>query len=327
MAKMRIGLLGASRIAPRAIIQPAADHPDAMITAVGARDLAKAEAYAAEHGIPAAVGSYQELVARDDVDMVYCGLPPSAHLETCRAASIAGKMLLIEKPFAFDADAARAIAAAAQAAGRPALEAYHYRFHSLFARAESLLRDGAIGRVLRARGEFEAEIARVPGELRWIPEMGGGGTMDLGCYVLHAFRTLLGEGEVLSATADMIDGVDATLEAELRFGDVPAWMHCSMLAPRNDWIEIEGTSGTLRMNRFVSPHHGGNLMLTTPRGTIEEAPSGPSTYAAQLDHAVRVFRGEAAPLTGGVDAIATMELIDACRIRGRQGTRQDRRPG
>ena len=327
MAKMRIGLLGASRIAPRAIIQPAADHPDAMITAVGARDLAKAEAYAAEHGIPAAVGSYQELVARDDVDMVYCGLPPSAHLETCRAASIAGKMLLIEKPFAFDADAARAIAAAAQAAGRPALEAYHYRFHSLFARAESLLRGGAIGRVLRARGEFEAEIARVPGELRWIPEMGGGGTMDLGCYVLHAFRTLLGEGEVLSATADMIDGVDATLEAELRFGDVPAWMHCSMLAPRNDWIEIEGTSGTLRMNRFVSPHHGGNLMLTTPRGTIEEAPSGPSTYTAQLDHAVRVFRGEAAPLTGGVDAIATMELIDACRIRGRQGTRQDRRPG
>ena len=317
MAKMRIGLLGASKIAPRAIIQPAAEHADAVITAVGARDVAKAEAYAAEHGIPAAVGSYQQLVERDDVDLVYCGLPPSAHLDTCRAASAAGKMLLIEKPFAFDAGAARAIVAAADAAGRPALEAYHYRFHSLFGRAETLIRDGSIGRVVRARGEFEAEIARTPGELRWIPEMGGGGTMDLGCYVLHAFRTLLGEGEVLTAKADMIDGVDATLEAELRFGEVPAWMRCSMLAPRNDWIEIEGTGGTLRMNRFVSPHYGGNLVLTTARGTVIEDPSGPSTYSAQLDHVVRVFRGEAAPLTGGADAIATMELIDACRAKGR----------
>lgn len=316
---MRIGLLGASRIAPRAIIQPAADNADAVIVAVGARDPAKAEAYAAEHGIPVAVGSYQDLVERDDVDLVYCGLPPSVHLDTCRAASAAGKMLLIEKPFAFDATAARAIVAAADSAGRPALEAYHYRFHSLFGRVETLLKDGAIGRVVGARGEFEAEIAHAPGELRWMPEMGGGGTMDLGCYVLHAFRTLLGEGEVLSATSDQIDGVDATLEANLRFGEVEAWMRCSMLAPRNDWIEIEGTGGTLRMNRFVSPHYGGSLVLTTPRGMITEEPSGPSTYAAQLGHAVRVFRGEATPLTGGADAIATMELIDACRAKGREG--------
>ncbi|MBW8753788.1 MAG: Gfo/Idh/MocA family oxidoreductase [Sphingomonadales bacterium] len=316
---MRIGLLGASRIAPRAIIQPAANHPDAVITAVGARDLSKAEAYAAEHGIPAAVGSYQALVEREDVDLVYCGLPPSVHLDTCRAASAAGKMLLIEKPFAFDAASARAIVAAADAAGRSALEAYHYRFHSLFGRAEALVKDGAIGRVMRARGEFEADIKRVPGELRWMPETGGGGTMDLGCYVLHAFRTLLGEGEVLTARSDQLDGVDATLEANLRFGEVQAWMRCSMLAPRNDWIEIEGTDGILRMNRFVSPHYGGTLVLTTQKGTITEEPTGLSTYAAQLDHAVRVFRGEADPLTGGADAIATMELIDTCRTRGREG--------
>ena len=316
---MRIGLLGASKIAPRAIIEPAATHPDTVITAVGARDLAKAQAYAATHDIPAAVGSYQELVERDDVDLVYCGLPPSVHFDTCRAASAAGKMLLIEKPYAFDAAAARGIAAGARAAGKPALEAYHYRVHNLFRRAEILIQDGAIGRVLRAHGEFEAEIKRAPDELRWSPATGGGGTMDLGCYVLHAFRCLLGEGEVLSGTSRQIDGVDAELEAELRFGAVDAWMHCSMLKPRNDWIELEGTSGTLRMNRFVSPHYGGNLVLTTATGTIEEGPTGPTTYAAQLDHVVRVFRGEADPLTGGADSIATMELIDACRAAGRAG--------
>lgn len=311
---MRIGLLGASRIAPKAIIAPAAERDDVRVTVVAARDPAKARAYAAQHGIEAAVGSYRALAERDDIDLVYCALPPSAHLDACRAALDAGKMLLIEKPYAFDAGAARLIVAAAEKAGRPALEAYHYRFHSLFARAQALLTDGAIGTVVRASGEFEALIAPAPGELRWQAETGGGATMDLGCYVLHAFRTLLGrEGEVVSATSDQREGVDATLEAHMRFGEAQARMRCSMLTPRNDWLEFEGTGGMLRFENFVSPQYGGRLILTTPRGAIVEKATGPSSYAAQLDHVTRIFQGEAMPLTGGVDAIATMTLIDACR--------------
>jgi predicted dehydrogenase len=316
---MRIGLLGASKIAPKSILGFATQRYDVSVTVVAARDLAKAQAYAAEHGIGDAIDSYQSLVERDDVDLVYCGLPPSVHLDTCRAASAAGKMLLIEKPFAFDADAARAIVAAAEAAGRPALEAYHYRFHSLFARAQQLLADGAIGRVLRASGEFEALIPHQPGELRWSPETGGGATMDLGCYVLHAFRTLLGcEGEVVSGASDQRDGVDAVLEADMRFGEVEASMRCSMLAPRKDWLLFEGAEGTLRFDNFVSAQRGGKLTCTTTCGVTTEEASGPASYAGQLDHTVRVFRGEAAPLTGGGDAIATMRLIDACRTKGRE---------
>jgi predicted dehydrogenase len=82
----RIGLLGASKIAPPAVIAPARDNPDFEVVAVGARDVARARAYADTHGIAHVAGSYPELVSRDDVDVVYNALPPVGHLEWSIAA-------------------------------------------------------------------------------------------------------------------------------------------------------------------------------------------------------------------------------------------------
>ena len=109
----RIGLLGASKIARGAVIAPAKNNPDFEVVAVGARDAARARAYADEHGIPHVAGSYAELVARDDVDVVYNALPPAGHAEWTIAALGAGKAVLCEKPFAMNADEARAMTAAA----------------------------------------------------------------------------------------------------------------------------------------------------------------------------------------------------------------------
>jgi predicted dehydrogenase len=312
---LRIGLLGASRIAPKAVIAPARARDDVVISAVAARDPARARAYAAEHGIAVAVGGYAELVARDDVDVVYCALAPADHLQACLQAIEAGKALLIEKPFSKNAREAREIAAAAAKAGRPALEAFHYRFHSMFGRALDIVASGALGRLRSAEGLFEAEISRREGELRWNPALGGGGTMDLGCYVLHALRILVGaEPQVASARAEVQDGVDAVMEAELVFPDgVAARTRSSMLGPRQDWIVLEGTLGTLRLDSFVSPQRGGRLTLTTAAGVREEAAEGPGSYDAQLEHLVQVMAGEAPPLTGGEDAVATMALLDAVR--------------
>jgi predicted dehydrogenase len=165
---LRIGLLGASRIAPKAIIAPARARMDTQITAVAARDLGRAQAYAHTHQIPAAVAGYAALIDRDDVDLIYCALPPAGHIAPCLAALKAGKALLIEKPFAMTADEARQIAAAAEEAGRPALEAFHYRFHAMFLRALELVREGRLGRLIRAEGWFDAEIHRAPGAGPWI---------------------------------------------------------------------------------------------------------------------------------------------------------------
>src|SRR6185503_11224588 len=114
---IRIGILGAARIAPRGIVTPANELLGAEVTAVASRDLDRARTFASQHSIPLALGSYGELIARDDIDLVYVPLPPSAHLEWCTAALANGKHVLVEKPFANNAqDAAQMVAAARAAA-------------------------------------------------------------------------------------------------------------------------------------------------------------------------------------------------------------------
>ena len=312
---LRIGLLGASRIAPKAIIAPAQMREDVVIAAVAARDLGRAQAYAETHGIGLALGGYEALIERRDIDLIYCALPPAAHVEPCVAALQAGKALLVEKPFAMNARGAQVIADAAAGAGRPALEAFHYRFHSQFHRALDIVAQGRLGRLVRAEGVFDALIGRNPGQLRWDPAQGGGGLMDLGCYVIHALRLLVGEEPtVTDAHAELEQGVDAQMSLELAFpGGVVAKASSCMTRPRCDWIQLEGEHGVLRLDGFVSPQYAGLLTLTVDGAQIKESAEGAGSYDCQLAHVVEVMQGRAQPLTGGADAVATMAVIDAAR--------------
>lgn len=309
---LRIGLLGASRIAPKAVLAPARDTPDVEVVAVAARDGARARAYADEHGIAHAVEGYAALLARDDVDLVYSALPPAEHLQWSVAAARAGKAQLVEKPFALNAAHARAMVEAADAAGRPLLEAFHNRFHPAFRTVERLVAEGRLGRIVHASASFDAVIAEREGELRWIRPLGGGALMDLGCYALHALRTVLAvEPEVVTAACDVQSGVDAATRATLRFGDLKAELSCDMRRERSSVLTLEGEDGRIAFDNYVSPHAFGRLTFTPRGGEAQELSlEGPSTYACQLQHVVEVMAG-AAPLTGGSDAIGQMTAIDA----------------
>ena len=103
---LRIGVLGAAKIAPRALIDPLRERKDAKATVVAARDPARARHYANEHGIADVAEDYAALVARDDIDLVYVALPSSHHAEWSIKALEAGKAVLCEKPFALNADQA-----------------------------------------------------------------------------------------------------------------------------------------------------------------------------------------------------------------------------
>src|SRR4051794_37556393 len=228
---IRIGILGAARIAPRGIITPANGLLGTEVVAVAARDLERARTFAARHSIPIALGSYGELIARDDVDLVYVALPPSAHREWCTAALASGKHVLVEKPFASNAQDAAKMVAAARASGKLLIEGFHYRFHPLFVRALDALRGGAIGRIRHIDATFNALLPDTPGELRYIEELGGGALMDLGCYCMHWIRTVAGdEPDVVSAAARCVTpGVDIDIEAQLAFTSGPtATLKCSM---------------------------------------------------------------------------------------------------
>jgi predicted dehydrogenase len=310
---LRIGLLGASRIGPRAILEPAQSRADVAVTCVAARDPDRARAFAQAHGVSAIANDYAELVTRDDVDVVYNGLPPAAHkLWTLRALE-AGKGVLCEKPFALNAGEARDMVEAARASGGLLLEAYHYRHHRVMHDAVALMRSGALGRPVSAEAFFDVPIARSETELRWRAELGGGALMDLGCYPLHALRSLLGaEPAVRAASAEFVDGVDASFRAELDFAGVPAAIRSSMVAERpGAALTIVCEQGRLEIINFVAPQIG--CRVTVVQDGVERiAPTdGPTTYAAQLDHVTAVWGGEERPLLDGEDAVAQMAAIDA----------------
>jgi predicted dehydrogenase len=309
----RIGLLGASKIARGAVIAPAKDNPDFEIVAVGARDAGRARAYADEHGIAHVSGSYEELVRRDDVDVVYNALPPSGHMEWTIAALEAGKDVLCEKPFAMDADQARTMVAAGQRTGRVLMEAFHYRYHNVMRRAEALARGGALGRITRAEAEFKGNIPRSADELRWRRDLGGGALMDLGCYPTHALRTLLGaEPTVVSAKGVFEIGVDTDIEAELDFGGAPARLATGMVSPTfSARLALEGERGSIEIINYLAPQMGCRFTTTIDGETATEPTEGPSTYAAQLIHLGEVLSGKTTLLTGGADAIGNMAAIGA----------------
>jgi len=318
VSALRIGLLAASKIAVGAVLAPAKARDDVEVTAVAARDAARAKAYAETHAIPAAAESYDALLARDDVDVIYVGNPIAGHAEWTIKALQAGKAVLCEKAFCLNADEARAMVAAGRAAGRPLLEAFHYRFHNVMRRAEAIVQSGELGPLQRADATFDAPIAYDPNEIRWRADQGGGALGDLGSYPCHALRTLAGQPEVVSARIEMRHGVDAATSAELRFpGGVPGSMRCSMVPDGFDaTLTLEGERGRMVIRNYLGPQMGCSFRVTVGGEERREPTEGPTTYEAQLEHLVQVMRGEAQPLTGGDDAIGNMALMDAIRAAG-----------
>ncbi len=112
---IRVGTLGAARIAPAAIVRPARDNPEVEVVAVAARDRDRAEKFAAKHGIPKVFDDYGSLIADPDIDAIYNPLPNGLHAEWTERAIAAGKHVLCEKPFTANAAEAERVAAAAAA--------------------------------------------------------------------------------------------------------------------------------------------------------------------------------------------------------------------
>lgn len=283
--------------------------------AVAARSPDRAKLYAREHDIPTACASYEELLARDDVDVVYVGIPPHLHREWAIRALDAGKSVLCEKPFAMNSGEAREMVAAADGRGLRLLEAFHYRFHPVLRRAFDMVHSGALGRPTRIRADFKAPVPKSLHAWRWQAQHGGGALMDLGCYTVHVARTLCrSEPRVTAARFEMENGVDRDFTALLRFPNgTEAQIGASMAAPLRAQLRVEGERGWLEIDNYIAPQLGCRFVSCLNDRLVEESADGPSSFAAQLEHVVGVMNGSARPLTGGADATANMDLLDRIR--------------
>ena len=196
---LRIGVLGASRIAELAIVGPAQELGHRLV-AVAARDPLRAQSFADKHGVERVLTSYDDVVNDPEVDVVYNPLANALHAPWNLAAVAAGKPVLTEKPFARNRVEAQQVAAAADAAGITVMEGFHYLFHPVDPSRPGTGRRRHARRAHPCRGA-DGHARAGADDPRWSLELAGGALMDLGCYGLHVMRRL-GHPSVVRAHAE-----------------------------------------------------------------------------------------------------------------------------
>jgi len=315
MAPVRIGILGAARIAPAAAIKPARAVGDAMIGAVAARDRSRADAFASKHGIPRVHDTYADLLADPDLDAIYNPLPNGLHAEWTIAALQAGKHVLCEKPFTANAKEAEDVAAVAARTGLVVMEAFHYRYHPLAHRMREIVDSGELGTTRHVEAALCFPLPKFS-DIRYRYDLAGGATMDVGTYTVHMAR-LLGreEPEVVSAHPKLksID-VDRAMRAELKFpSGHTGRITCSMWSA---WVlqtsaRVVGDRGEMKVFNPTGPHLWHRMRVKVDGKTrTEKFPRRP-TYEYQLEaFCAAVLRGEST-LTPPADSIANMQVLDA----------------
>jgi predicted dehydrogenase len=325
---VRIGILGAARIAPAAVIRPAQRSPAAEVVAVAARDPGRAAEFAGRHGIPRVAPTYAALLEDAEVDAVYNPLPNGLHAEWTIKATVAGKHVLCEKPFTANAEEAELVSAAAERTGLVVMEAFHYRYHPLTRRAVEIVRSGELGPLRRVEAAFCFPLPRFS-DIRYQLDLAGGATMDAGCYAIHMARALGGEEPTVVAAHAKLRSpeVDRAMSAQLRFpagavGRVTASMWSMSLLRIS--ARVWGDDGDLALLNPLGPHLWHRLAVKTSSATrVEHFPHRP-TFEYQLDAFCAAVRDGAPILTPPSDAIANMRVIDdvyrAAGLRPRPGT-------
>ncbi|MEM9937493.1 MAG: Gfo/Idh/MocA family oxidoreductase [Pseudomonadota bacterium] len=312
MAPLRIGLLGAARITPKAIIDPARVIPQTQVTTIAARDPERAASFAAKHGIQDVLRSYDDLIAADDIDLIYNALPINHHASWTIKALRAGKHVLCEKPFAMNTDEANAMLAASEASGKRLIEAFHYRYHPAFETCLDWVRSGKIGEIKNIDAFFNVAIKDNGHEIRHQIATGGGAMMDLGCYPLHWILTLMGDTPTeVEARAELTpNGVDETMNAALTFKKGAKTYLSSSMGPevltKADLVVL-GSEGEITFRNAIAPHGGASL--TCSDGSVARI-SPVSTYTYQLEALFDGLQSGTALPTEGEMIVRQQKVLD-----------------
>jgi predicted dehydrogenase len=324
---IKLGVLAASRIATKAVIEPAATVDGVEITAVGARTADRAAEAAQRWGVEHSYGSYQDLID-SDVDAIYLATPASLHRPWAVATLEAGKHLLCEKPLAANADDAAVIAAAAESAaeqGVVAMEAFHWRYHPMVSQIRSVLESGELGQLIELEARFDIADGRIGrSDIRWDLPLGGGALMDLGCYPVQWLRfvgEVIGAGEptVVSAAAHCpVEGIDGQLEAVLNWSSgLVGRLHTSMVAELGgadsvSELIVRGQNGTMIATNPLAPQSGASMTVESDQGVDSHEVAESATYWHQLV-AFRDAINQGTPFpTTMAGGVANMVVIDAC---------------
>lgn len=317
--KLRWGILGVANIAKHSVIPGIQQSDTGVVVAIASRDEQKASAAAEQLSIPKAYGSYEALLADEEVDAVYIPLPNHLHKEWTIRAAEAGKHVLCEKPIALNAAEAEEMALACERAGVLLAEAFMYRHHPRYERIQAIIRSGEIGEVRAIHSAFTFNNAGDKGNIRYNKQMGGGSIYDVGCYPLSVARLLL-EAEPEAVTCHAFfspehDHVDMMASGLVEFpGSVSLTFDCGMWAAGRNPLEVVGTEGRIEVpSAFVARMDDSvHFDVITKEGRRREEVPIVNQYAKQADAFAESIFAQKPLRFGSADAVRNMRLIDAC---------------
>jgi predicted dehydrogenase len=314
------GLLSTARI-NRALIPVIQSSARNRLAAVASRNQESAEAYAKEWGIGRAHGSYEALLDDPEVQVIYNPLPNSMHAEWTIRALKAGKHVLCEKPLAVSVEEVDSIAAAARETGKIAAEALMYRHHPQTRKVKELVDSGSLGSVQVIKGAFTFNLQR-KGDVRLIPELGGGGLWDVGSYPISYARMISGTEpeEVFGWQVLSESGVDVIFAGQMKFPNgILAQFDCGFHSPERKYMEIIGSEGSLYVPQPFSPRTDERLEIRRGEKAETIMIRGEELYKGEVeDMADAALNGEA-PRVSLQDSRGTVSTVTALLESARTG--------
>lgn len=330
MKKVRWGIISTARHGWEKVIPSMMKSPNVEVLAISSRNEEKAKHWAKELGIPRAYGSYEAMLADPDIEVVYNMLPNHLHVSMTLAAAKAGKHVLCEKPIAMNAAEAEQLRAVPK--GIHVAEAFMLRHHPQWKEVNRHLDAGDLGEV-RAVQSFQAFYLVDPDNVRNRPEVGGGATLDLGCYAAAVSRYIYkSEPRRVMSLLDYDPElkVDRLAAGIIDFGGgrTMNFVVSTQLAPY-ERVNICGTNGRIEI---MTPY--GTELGQPTKILIDTIPEGGRTYKGrprwdvladakmttiepcdqyqlQVEAFGRVVRGEEPPVAGIEDSIRNMRVVDA----------------
>ena len=250
MKKIRWGVLSTANIGLEKVIPAMQKGEYCEMAAIASQSLRRGKAAAKQLGIEQVYGSYEELLADGNIDAVYIPLPNHLHVPWTKKALEAGKHVLCEKPIALKtAEAEDLLAASQKHPHLKVMEAFMYRHHPQWHKAQQLVNEGKIGD-LRTIHSFFSYYNADPGNIRNMADIGGGGLMDIGCYCISLARFIFGcePQRVLGKMEyDPEFKTDLLCSGVLDFADQSSTFTCSTQLTPYQRVNIFGTEGRIEI--------------------------------------------------------------------------------
>jgi len=315
------GILGTARI-NQAMIDALKSARYSRLLAVASRSLERGRAYALQHNIAHVYGSYDELLADPDIDIIYNSLPNNLHAYWSIRAAQAGKNVLCEKPFALTFVDASNMLKAAQENNVLLTEALVYRHFPQTIKVLDIIHEGLLGKIQMMRGSFSFILTR-PDDFRLKPDQGGGSLWDVGCYPVSYLHLVAGAppSKIYGWQITAPSGADSTFAGQLWFQDsLIAQFDCSFNLPRYTYMEIRGAQGTLIIPSPFNSSQENHIILRQGDKETEFSFPPHNRFQYQVQDLEISIRDGKPPLISPKEScqiIATLEALSKSAIEDR----------